>query len=174
MGELASAWLLELGSERYAAVGKTELQEVMAQPSLTAIPAAPAYCRYRVGWRGLELPVLDLAVIFGAAPDPAPPHWLTVAAYREPTGQPRFGAIQLAAPPSLIEVSDDSACPIPETSLTEYLAYSFLAHCCFRHQGRAVPILNVPRLFSPQARQRLARYSTPPAIRSARHLEGAT
>lgn len=179
MSELADAWLLDLGRDRFAAVGRNELQEVLVAPPLTPLLATPAHCRYSVNWRGVELPVMDLAAIFGAIVEDQPPHWLTIAAYRDPVDlQPRFGALQLAAPPIAIQVSDDSACPIPETSLPEYLAWSYLSLCCFHHDDRVIPILNVPLLFSPEARQRLQRYSMPPAIsepnQAAHHLEGTT
>lgn len=168
MSDLASAWLLNLGGDRCAAVGMSELQEVLAAPPLTDSPGAPVYCRYRIDWRGLDLPVMDLALVFGAALDPAPPRWLSIAAYRDPADQrPRFGALQLAAPPVAIQVSDDDACAIPETSLAEYFAWSYLSLCCFRHHDRIVPILDVPLLFSPQAHQRLQRYSMPSATLSA-------
>lgn len=179
MSDFASAWLLDLGRDRFAAVGNAELQEVMVEPPLIAQAAAPAYCRYHVHWRGQELPVMDLAVVFGAAPEAEPPRWLTIAGYHDPSDQRAcFGALQLAAPPTVIQVSDDSACPIPETSLAEYLAWSYLALCCFQHLDRVIPILNVPLLFSPHAQQRLQRYSMAPVAQdpfpTARRLEETT
>lgn len=176
IGSFADAWLLDLGGDRFAAVALQELQEVLVAPPLTLPAAATIYCRYTVSWRGLTLPVMDLAVVFGAPIDETPPRWLTVAAYREaPDLRPGFGALQLAAPPTAIRVTDEMACPIPETSLPEYLAWSYLALCCFRYQGRVIPILDLPLLFSQQAQQRLQRYSTPSAStgveRSRRRME---
>lgn len=176
MSGFADAWLLDLGRDRFAAVAIQELQEVLVAPPLTLPAAAAVYCRYTVSWRGLALPVMDMAVVFGAPIDETPPRWLTVAAYREaPDLRPGFGALQLAAPPTAIRVTDEMACPIPETSLPEYLAWSYLALCCFRYQDGVIPILDLPLLFSQQAQQRLQRYSTPSAStgveRSRRRME---
>jgi hypothetical protein len=160
MSSFADAWLLEFDGGHWAAVATKELQEVLVAPRLTRDPSAPVYCRHTIDWRGVRLPVMDLAAVFGAQANALPPRWLTVAAYRNADDTaPRFGALQLARPPVAIRVTDDMACPLPETSLPEYLAWSYLALSCFRHAGRAVPILDIGLLFSAQAQQRLQRYS---------------
>lgn len=177
MSSFADAWLLEFDGGQLAAVATKELQEVLVAPQLTHDPSAPVYCRHRVDWRGVSLPVMDLAVVFGASANATPPRWLTVAAYRNADdAAPRFGALQLARPPVAIQVTDAMACPLPETSLPEYLAWSYLALSCFRHAGRAIPVLDIALLFSPQAQQRLQRYSahrsSAGADKGARSMEG--
>lgn len=157
----ARGWLLHVGEGRTAAVGETELHEIVPEPQLTEDVSAPAHTRFRLTWRGRTLPVADLAVVFGADPDREPARWVTVAAFApEGDAQPEFAALRLDAPPVPVRVSDDMACPLPETSLREYLIWSFLGLSCFRHGDRAVPVIDLARLFSPRTQARLARFGS--------------
>ncbi|MEX0730335.1 MAG: chemotaxis protein CheW [Aquisalimonadaceae bacterium] len=157
----ARGWLLNFGDGRWAAVGEKELHEVVPDPVLTEDRSAPAHCRGRLAWRGLTLPVMDLAVVFGADADREPARWLTVAAYvADGESEPAFAALRLQEPPVPVRVDDAMASSLPETSLRDYLVWSFLGLSCFRHGDRSVPIIDLARLFAPQAQARLTRFST--------------
>lgn len=154
----ARAWLLDIGHGRRVAVGERELHEVIADPELTADPAAPAHRRARLAWRGRLLPVTDLAVVFSGDAETAPARWVTVASYLdEDSGDVAFAALRLSAPPASVRVNDTMACPLPEDSLRDYLVWRYIGLSCFRHDGRPVPIIDLGRLFALRAQARFAR-----------------
>lgn len=152
-------WLLNFGDDRWAAVGEKELQEVLPDPQLASDLSAPAHCRSRLEWRGYMLPVMDLAVVFGADPGRDSGRWVTVVAYAEEGGKEiGFAALRLEEPPVAVQVNDGMACALPETSLRDYLIWNFISLSCFRHKESAVPVIELARLFSSQAQTRLSRF----------------
>jgi hypothetical protein len=161
MNDSARAWTLDVAAGQIAAVGEKELQEVLCEPPLQFQPAAPAYRRHTLDWRGLPLEVIDLSVLFGAPAAQLAPRWVTVAAcLPEDASKPQFLALALQAAPARIEVTNAMACALPETALREYLVWTCLSVCCFRHESRPIPVLDLARLLSPRNRQRLERYCT--------------
>lgn len=157
--ETARGWLLNFGEGRRAAVGEKELQEVLPEPELAMDISAPAHCRAQLEWRGHLLPVMDLAVVFGADPERKTGRWVTVVAYAEEEGDEiGFAALRLEEPPVVVHVNDDMSCPLPETSLRDYLIWNFICLSCFRDGDRTVPVIEIARLFSPQGQTRLSRF----------------
>jgi chemotaxis signal transduction protein len=138
-----NAWLLDFGDACHAAVGTRELLHLVDAPSTFAVPCTPAYCNHIVLWQEHLLPVLDIAARLGALPRTAP--FLAVVGYQHQRGEyPQFGALRLAAPPKQLAVSDEQACRLPEGSN----AWQDLAISCFEYQGKAVPVLDLCRIFS--------------------------
>jgi len=96
-------------------------------------------------WNGRLLPALDLAAWLRADADPGP--WRLagiVACQTEPGAMPLLAALRLAAIPTRLRVSDTQACALPTTPA----GWSELAVACFRHAGRAMPVLDLPSLLA--------------------------
>lgn len=137
-----NAWLLDFGDACQAAVGTRELLHLVDAPSTFAVPCTPGYCRRVVMWQERLLPVMDMAARVGAEPCNAP--FLAVVGYQQQRGEyPQFGALMLNTPPRKLDVSDESACRLPESNG----AWRELAISCFEHQGVPVPILDLRRIF---------------------------
>lgn len=140
------AWLLDLGASNWAAVGARELLHLIDTPLTYEIPYTPAYCRRAVFWQDRLLPVMDVAGRLGYEMQSGP--FLAVVGYQLVRGEfPQFGALTLASPPRQVAVSDEQACVLPE----EALRWKTLAISCFDHQGNAVPVLNLSKIFDAPA-----------------------
>lgn len=138
-----NAWILDVGLAHKLALGGRELLHLVDVPATYAVPYTPDYCCQVIVWQGRLLPLMDLACRLGAAPQPA--RFAAVVGYQEGRGEAAsFGAISLLAPPRQIAVSDDQACSLPEALQPA----SALMVSCFEHEGSAVPVLNMARLFS--------------------------
>lgn len=61
--------VLRLGGSRFAA-GMDQVAEVVALPSITRIPGAPAWLVGLANWRGRVLPVLDIRPLLGTPSSP--------------------------------------------------------------------------------------------------------
>jgi len=143
-----NAWLLDFGDACRAAVGARELLHLVDAPMTFAVPCTPEYCRRVVLWQERLLPVMDIARRVGAQPRPAP--FLAVIGYQQQRGEaPQFGALMLSSPPRQLAVSDEQACGLPDGSS----AWQELAISCFEHQGAAVPVLDLRRIFSSAPRR---------------------
>jgi len=138
-----NAWLLDFGQTLRAAVGMRVLLQIIDTPRLHAVPRTPQYCHSVVSWQGRLLPVVDMAAVLGNAPQK--PHLLAVAGYQEHPGEPtRFGALLLSSPPVAIIVGNDQACALLDPAET----WNKLSVSCFGHQGDAIPVLHLGRIFS--------------------------
>jgi len=137
-----NAWLLELGINCRAAVGARELMHLIDVPKTFSVPYTPHYCHRVVAWQGQLLPVMDIAARLGN--DSQNERFVAVVAYQQYSGaQPQFAALSLVASPRQISVSDEQACGLPEN----FQPVSGFAISCFEHQGEAIPVLNLNRLF---------------------------
>lgn len=138
-----NAWLLDFGQTLRAAVGMRVMMQIIDSPKLHSVPCTPPHCHSVFPWQGRLLPVIDLAVVLSQAPQK--PHLLGVAGYQEQPGDPtRFGAFLLSAPPEAIIVGNDQECPLPDPQDE----WSRLSVSCFGHQGDAIPVLHLGRIFS--------------------------
>jgi chemotaxis signal transduction protein len=138
-----NAWLLDFGDACHAAVGTRELLHLIDAPSTFAVPCTPQYCNHVVLWQERLLPVLDIAARLGALPRSAP--FLAVVGYQQQRGEyPQFGALMLASPPKQLAVSDEQACRLPD----ENDGWRELSISCFEHQGVAIPVLDLYRIFN--------------------------
>jgi chemotaxis signal transduction protein len=124
-----------------AAVGTRVLLQILDAPSLYEVPCTPDYCHSVLSWQGRLLPVMDMAARLGEAPQAG--RLVAVAGYQDgPNGAVHFGALLLAAPPQAIAVGDAQSCALPESFPSQY------AISCFDHEGEAIPILHLARIFS--------------------------
>ncbi len=138
-----NAWLLDFGSSMRAAVGTRVLLQILDDPQLHGIPCTPSHCRSVLSWQGRLLPVMDVAARLGEVSQTR--RLVAVAGYRDrPGGAVRLGALLLAAVPQAIAVGDAQSCALPE----QLGCWSGFALSCFEHQGEAIPILHLARLFS--------------------------
>lgn len=142
-----NAWVLDFGPGLRAAVATRVLLQITDNPELHPVPCTPAHCNSVFAWQGRLLPVIDMAALLGRAP--LPPRLLVVAGYHEKPGAPvSLGAFLIAAPPSAVIVDDEQACSLPE----QPAGWSELAISCFGHQGDAIPVLHLGRVFAPLPR----------------------
>ncbi len=138
-----NAWLLDFGQTLRAAVGMRVMLQIIDSPKLHSVPCTPPHCHSVFFWQGRLLPVVDMAVILGNGPQK--PHLLAIAGYQEQSGDPtRFGAFLLSAPPVAIIVGNDQACALPDPQEE----WNKLSVSCFGHQGDAIPVLHLGRIFS--------------------------
>ncbi len=136
-----NAWLLDFGTSLRAAVGTRVLLQILDAPKLHEVPCTPAWCHSVLSWQGRLLPVMDMAVCLGEAPQER--RLVAIAGYQDrPGGTLHFGALLLAAPPQAIAVGDAQSCALPETFPAEF------AISCFDHEGAAIPVLHLARIFS--------------------------
>lgn len=145
-----NTWLLDMGASCRAAVGTRELLHLIDSPVTFEIPCTPSYCRRVVFWQERMLPVIDIAAKLGKTPQHAP--FLAVVGYQRKQGEyPQFGALMLATPPQQLAVNDEQACSLPSfvqnAGFGQDSDWRELAHACFDHQGAAIPVLNLSRIF---------------------------
>lgn len=138
-----NAWLLDFGQSLRAAVGTRVLLQIIDNPLLHEVPCTPAYCHRVLPWQGRMLPVMDMAERLSVVPQAQ--RLVAVAGYQDRPGEPvRFGALLLSSPPVAIAVGDAQSCPLPEQPAD----WSHCAISCFDHQGVAIPVLHMGRIFS--------------------------
>jgi chemotaxis signal transduction protein len=143
----AGAWLLTLGTHR-AAVGVREQVHLMLEPGAAELAGTPAHCRHVIFWNGRCVPVMDLSRWLDPSAESAgldQNRHLGVYAYQQGADAPvEFGALWLARPPQRIDVDDAAAAPLPE----DCAGWARVAVACFADAAGAVPILDLPRIFS--------------------------
>jgi hypothetical protein len=155
----ASAWLLTMDGGYRAAVGERELIHIIADEVQRVVnPGGSEWFSEFIVWQKRQIPLFDVAAALrddNLAGDPMAAAAnnggaiIVIAAYqRSNTSQIEFGAFSVRALPERIEVTDDSGCNLPPESAR----WRGLAHSCFKHQKHgAVPILNLGRVFAPDA-----------------------
>ena len=138
-----NAWLLDFGQGFRAAVGTRVLLQIIHDPKLYQVPHTPRHCRSVLSWQGRLLPVMDMATCLGVKPETST--LVGIVGYKVKHGQlMNLGAIQLSSVPNAIVARDDQSCSLPETQT----GWGSLAIACFAHQGEAVPIMHIERIFS--------------------------
>jgi hypothetical protein len=140
-----SAWVLDFGQGRRAAVAQRQQLHLMYAPQVQPMPLAPVGARDLFLWNERCLPVLDFGAWHGESPTSAR-GLLGVYAYHETDGGAvEMGALWLAAPPLRVDVDDTRACDLPD-SLQSWRRFSL---SCFR-DGRfgPVPIVDLGRIFA--------------------------
>lgn len=139
----ATAWLLTLDAELYAAVGVRELIHLVQAPALFTVPDTPAYCQQVLLWQERIVPVMDLAAWLWGRRAASAPSLVGVFAYQA-TKTIAYGALPLTAAPARRQVSDEQACALPEHPP----GWAHVAFSCFSDEDKKIPILNLQRLFS--------------------------
>lgn len=140
------AWLLMLGEGLCAAVGERELVHLVETPTLLDVPTCPYFCRSVLVWNGRLLPVLDAPAWLAKQPPAENDQRLAgIVAYQSaPHIEPDYGALLLTEVPKRLRVTDALACPLPEHPG----GWDELAQSCFLQDKIAIPILDLPHLFS--------------------------
>jgi chemotaxis signal transduction protein len=138
-----NAWLLDFGQSVRAAVGVRILLQIIDRPNVHDVPCTPGYCHSVLSWQGRLLPVMDMAARLGGVPQA--PQYLVVVGYQDSPDEPtRFGALLVSAPPAAIVVGDTQSCALPEQPAD----WGKFACSCFEHEGAAIPVLHLGRIFS--------------------------
>lgn len=148
-GPRAVARLIEYAPGRQIALPPHTTIELLENPAVVAVPGAAYYACGLLAWQGRRLPLLDLHALLlrahpGANGAVAPRYALVLAYQRAPRQPVEYGAISLAVLPQTVTVGDEARCELP----TDSDLWPLLALSCFRHEGRAVPILDTARLFA--------------------------
>jgi chemotaxis signal transduction protein len=140
-----NAWFLSLDSDFVAAVGGLEIVHLLQFPILHTVYGSPFYCKNVLIWQNRILPAMDLAAWLRGKPINRNFALAAVAAYQErQSPDPQYGAILLSELPRQIIVDDSQACDLPDKPR----GWSSVAISCFDFEGKAVPVLNLPRIFS--------------------------
>jgi chemotaxis signal transduction protein len=152
----SNGWLLTLRSRWRAAVGLRELVHVLPySPRLYMVPQTPAHARHVILWEGRIVPVADLVAYLEAGAErglrsatdrPSLDQLVGIIAYQAaPGSEVSLAGMLLDEVPERIRVTDEQACALPESPACWYQ----VAISCFEHPDYgAVPILDLPRLFS--------------------------
>lgn len=141
------AVLLDAGEDSPAAVARHEFIEVLTEVKSFRVPVAPPDCDMLVSWRGELIPAVDLRNLVGANdPEDSPARNLAlVVAYQPNAGEPlQYACLWLGDYPRMVPVSDLQDCVLPpeKQNWFEISLGSFLL------EDEAVPILDLPRIFS--------------------------
>ena len=139
------AWVLVLDGQLRAAVGERELVQLIEVPTLLEVPFCPYYCRHVLIWNDTVLPAMDLAARLQGQPLQRSRTLAGVFAYQTRRGaKPEYGALLLAGIPARVRVTNELACALPKKPPN----WRILAISCFKQGDDAVPILDLPRIFT--------------------------
>jgi chemotaxis signal transduction protein len=132
------------GSVRFALPTHTT-QEIVELPKAVPVPGAPRHALGLMAWQGSRIPLIDVAVLLGAAQsrEQQSRYALVVAMQPAPGAAVEYGALALDSLPESMEVPDSAACELPQSQAWQRVAIS-----CFEQHGVPVPILDTARLFS--------------------------
>lgn len=147
MTQESAAVLLAAGEGCPAAIARHEFVEVIAEAKSFRVPAAPPDCDRLVSWRGELIPVVDLRCLAEASgpADSTDRNLALVVTYQPKEGEPlQYGCLWLSDYPRAITVRDDQSCDLPRDR-KNWLEISL---CSFLLDDEAVPILDLPRIFS--------------------------
>lgn len=139
----ARAWLLTAGVD--FAIAERHMVEYLRSPQILEVPLRPPHCAGVTIWRERWIPVLDMAQINPAPSTAGAPVHVVVLAYQFAPGEAlHHGALVVHTRPREAWVSDAMACPLPD----DLAALQHLACACFSLDEKAIPVVDVTRLFS--------------------------
>lgn len=143
----AAARMVSYARGKHVAFAPHATQELIEQPQWLHVPGAAYYAYGLLHWQGQWLPLIHLESVLRAYPAfdaSVPPNYALVLAYQTAARQPlQYGAMAVVDIPHSVPVRDADFCPLP----TDSDMWATLAVSCFRHQDRAIPILDVARIF---------------------------
>lgn len=141
----STAWILELDSQLYAAVGELDMVHLLQSPPLLTIPGTPYYCNTVLVWQDRIIPLLDLLAWLEGYPLPREHTVVAICAYQtQPKAPVQYGALSLATIPTRARFSDEQTCALPK----QPSGWRELAISCVMDQERTIPILDLPHIFS--------------------------
>ncbi len=111
-----------IGEESYA-IGILRVREIIDSQAITRVPAMPTAVRGVLNLRGSVLPVIDLAVKFGAGERKVTKQSCVIIVELALEGQPTVMGILADAVEEVIDLADDQIEPTPEfgTHSADYL-----------------------------------------------------
>jgi len=137
----ADAWLCDLGSAGYIALGQREILQVSNDLNRHELALAPAYLKHIVFWQNRPLAVMNLGLRLGM--NATATHCLAIIAYFDPARQThQFAALDLARPPEKIKVDDGWA------SQDIASIWLNLVRSGFSWQQQSIPIIDLTKLFT--------------------------
>jgi len=154
-----NGWVLKLRGQWRAAVGLRELVHVLPySPRLYMVPQTPPHARHVILWEGKIVPVVDLVAYLEAGVERGPrtetnrislDRLVGIVAYQTASdAEVSLAGMLLGKVPERIRVTDEQACALPQSPP----GWNQVALSCFEHPDYgAVPILDLPRLFSGHA-----------------------
>ncbi|MDR9435240.1 MAG: hypothetical protein RI563_00065 [Thiohalophilus sp.] len=147
MQQETTAWLLNLGQSLYAAIGENDLVHVIDYSEISDLPALLANTENSVHWQGKELNVINLAKYLSdrtltmLSSEPI----IGVVAYQSDNyDRPQYGGVLMAGIPAKKIVNNSQACELPEP----VQKWRDVAISCYSDEGRPVPVLDLPTVFS--------------------------
>lgn len=138
---------MDAGDDCLAAIARHEFVEVIAEAKSFRVPAAPADCDRLVSWRGELIPIVDLRRLTETSdPEDSPTRNLAlVVTYQPKAGELlQYACLWLSDYPRAITVNDNQNCDLPP----ERKRWLDISRCSFLVDDKAVPILDLPRIFS--------------------------
>lgn len=140
MAELA-AWIMDFGNGHRAATGIRTLVHLVPAPVLADVTRAPLHCRRVLVWNRQLLPAWDVGAFLGSPALASDRVIAGLAAYRV-GAEARLGALLLREPPSRASVVEPQDCELPDPR------WAAIAAACFMHEGQALPVLDLRRMFA--------------------------
>ena len=141
----ATAWIIELDSGLYVAVGELEMVHIVQEPEVFDIPQAPFYCSQVLMWQEGIIPVLDIPAWLEGYALPRKHDMVGIFTYQQQSSASLdFGALPMISIPSRTQVSNNQACDLP----TNARGWRELSISCFSYNDRVIPILDLPYVFS--------------------------
>lgn len=138
------AWLLPISANLKLLVPLTCSQELLEQVELIQIPSARDDCCGLLSWRDYLLPVLDLNKTFAQSAQKSTGNYAQVVAAQDATGAIDFVALQLAAAPEVVTISDKMNYPLPSA----LSAYASLLPAAVMLDQQVVAVLNIQQLLA--------------------------
>jgi chemotaxis signal transduction protein len=141
----ATAWIVHFEGGFQAAVGGREMLHIIVSPLLEDVPQTPVTCQRVLIWENDILPVMDLTAWLMNRPAACDNVLVGIVGWQPQEGAtPQYGALLFSAIPRKVRLNDEQVCDLP-TQPPEWLD---VAISCFLHEGQAIPILDIPWLFS--------------------------
>lgn len=142
---MIGAWLLDLGHGRLAAVGEREQIHLQHEPVLHRVPATLPHAKEVAVWDGRCLPVVDIGMRVDGRASRGAGVLVGVYAYRAAgESAAAFGALWLAGPPRRVLLADPVAAALPQPRA----GWRDVAISCFEHDGVAIPVLDLTKVFA--------------------------
>ncbi len=141
----ATAWIVQLSDDLYAAVGERQMVHLVEDPILEHVPYTPVHCRHIILWEGELLPVIDLTAWLTDQVTESAQASICVVRWQEHADTvPQYGALLFTGIPRKKQVSDHHVCSLP----AQPAGWQAIALSSFRHDDQPVVILDLPRIFS--------------------------
>jgi chemotaxis signal transduction protein len=149
------AWVLDFGSGFHGAVAFHEMSQVVMEPHLFEVPCTLVHAYQVIILRNRILPVLNMVSLLSGEyhREAGETAIAGIAVYQKAPYAPlSYGGFHLASTPVSVLVGDKQFCELPNSSPR----WDLFTLSCFSHEGRRIPVLDLPRLFSAELREQIA------------------